>query len=100
MDEWSSYEAAVKLFRAAAVVTDEPDIGRRVGEETLRQYHGTEVAALLRSLGSPGEVIRNVAITSSLEPSASDRTRRPSRWTTCGPARASSARWSRRRTSP
>ena len=37
---------------------DDPDIGRKAGTEVLRQYVGTEVLALLRSLGSPGEMFR------------------------------------------
>jgi diguanylate cyclase (GGDEF)-like protein len=60
---WSSYEQAVALFRAAAVVSGQADVARSAGEELLRQYAGTEVAALLRSLGSPVEVLRNVAAT-------------------------------------
>ncbi|HUY20812.1 MAG TPA: sensor domain-containing diguanylate cyclase [Acidimicrobiales bacterium] len=58
---WSSHDEAVALLDAAAVVTGDPDIGRHVGEEMLRQHDGTEVADLLRSLGSPGELLRNVA---------------------------------------
>jgi diguanylate cyclase (GGDEF)-like protein len=59
---WSSYEAAVELFAGAAAVTGDGDVARRCGEEMLRQHEGSEVAALLRSLGSPGEVLRNVAL--------------------------------------
>jgi len=62
---WSSYAQAIALFDAAAEVTGDPEVARRIGEELLRQHHGTEVAALLRSLGSPGEVLRNVAATAA-----------------------------------
>ena len=58
---WSSHDEAIALFDAGARVTGDPDIGRHVGEEMLRQHDGTEVANLLRSLGSPGELLRNVA---------------------------------------
>ena len=58
---WSTHEEAVALFEAAAQITSDPEIGRHVGEEMLRQHDGTEVAELLRSLGSPGELLRNVA---------------------------------------
>ena len=62
---WSSYDQACALFEAARDVTGDPDVGFRTGEELLRQHSGTEVAALLRSLGSTGELLRNVAATGS-----------------------------------
>jgi diguanylate cyclase (GGDEF)-like protein len=55
---WSTYQQGLDLYRAAAEVLDDPDIGRKAGMEVLRQYAGTEVLALLRSLGSPGEMFR------------------------------------------
>ena len=55
---WSSYEQGLALFRAAAEVLDDPDIGRKAGVEVFRQYAGTEVLAIMRSIGSPGEMIR------------------------------------------
>jgi diguanylate cyclase (GGDEF)-like protein len=58
---WSSHEQAIALLEAAGQVLGDPDVGRRVGEEMLRQHEGTEVGNLLRSLGSPGELLRNVA---------------------------------------
>ncbi len=58
---WSTHDEAVRLFHAAAAVVGDPAVGRRVGEEMLRQHDGTNVASLLRSLGSPGELLRNVA---------------------------------------
>jgi diguanylate cyclase (GGDEF)-like protein len=60
---WTSYRHMLRLFDAAAELTGERDVARRIGAEMLRQYEGTEVAHLLRSLGSPGEVLRNVALT-------------------------------------
>src|SRR3712207_6755069 len=62
---WSSYAEAIALFAAAADVVGDDDIGRKAGQELLAQYAGTEVAALLRSLGSPAEVLRNVAETAA-----------------------------------
>jgi diguanylate cyclase (GGDEF)-like protein len=62
---WSSYAQACALFEAARELTGDPDVGFRIGQEMLRQHAGTEVAALLRSLGSPGELLRNVAATGS-----------------------------------
>lgn len=60
---WSSYAEACALFEAARDVTGDPQVGLRIGEEMLGQHAGTEVAALLRSLGSPGELLRNIAAT-------------------------------------
>jgi len=57
-DGWSSYEQGLALFRTAADVLDDPDIGRKAGVEVFRQYAGTEVLALLRSIGSPAEMLR------------------------------------------
>ena len=57
-DGWSTYEQGLALFRAAAAVLDDADIGYKAGIEVLRQYAGTEVLALLRSIGSPGELLR------------------------------------------
>ncbi len=55
---WSSHQQGLALFRAAAEVLDDPDIGRKAGIEVFRQYAGTEVLALLRSIGSPAEMLR------------------------------------------
>jgi diguanylate cyclase (GGDEF)-like protein len=57
-DGWSSYEQGLALFRAAAQVLSDPDVGRKAGIEVFRQYAGTEVLALLRSIGSPAEMLR------------------------------------------
>jgi diguanylate cyclase (GGDEF)-like protein len=62
---WSSLEQWLRLLDAAVELTGDEDVGIRVGEQLLAQHAGTEVAALLRSLGSPGEVLRNVAITAT-----------------------------------
>ena len=62
---WSSLDLWVALLDAAVKLTGDDEVGIRVGELVLAQHAGTEVAALLRSLGSPGEVLRNVAITAT-----------------------------------
>ena len=62
---WTSYSQACALLEAARHVTADADCGFRIGEEMLRQHAGTEVAALLRSLGSPEELLRNVAASGS-----------------------------------
>ena len=62
---WSTQEEVVSLLSAAAQVAKDPDLARHVGEEILRQHDGTDVADLLRSLGSPAELLRNVAAASA-----------------------------------
>lgn len=62
---WSSYAKASALFRAAEEVIGDADVALHAGEELLLQYADTEVAALLRSLGSPTEVLRNIAATAA-----------------------------------
>jgi len=55
---WSTYRQGLDLFKAAARVLDDPDVGRKAGIELVRQYAGSEVMALIRSLGSPAEMLR------------------------------------------
>ena len=62
---WSSLDEWLGLLDAAERLTGDRDVGIPIGAQLLAQYSGTEVAALLRSLGSPGEVLRNVAITAA-----------------------------------
>jgi diguanylate cyclase (GGDEF)-like protein len=58
---WISHDEAMALFAAAVEVTGEEQIARQVGEETLAQHAGTPVATLMRSLGSPEEIYRQIA---------------------------------------
>ncbi|MHB1487290.1 MAG: EAL domain-containing protein [Acidimicrobiales bacterium] len=58
---WSTYLQATALLDAAVAVSGRADASRLMGEEMLVQVIGTEVGALLQSLGSPGELLRNVA---------------------------------------
>jgi diguanylate cyclase (GGDEF)-like protein len=55
---WSSYRQGLALFTVAARVLDDPDVGRKAGMELLRRYAGSEVLAMLRSFGSPTEMLR------------------------------------------
>ncbi|HEX4760739.1 MAG TPA: diguanylate cyclase [Thermoleophilaceae bacterium] len=62
VSNWISYEEAMTLFDAAEDLTGDAGIARRVGEQTLSQHAGTPVATLLRSLGSPEEVLNKVTL--------------------------------------
>lgn len=59
---WSTYQQATALLDAAVAVSGRDDAPRLIGEEMLVQVMGTELGALLVSLGSPGELLRNVAV--------------------------------------
>jgi diguanylate cyclase (GGDEF)-like protein len=58
---WISYAEAVALWRAGARITRHPQFARAVGEDAGRRLNSSPVAALLRSLGSPEEVYRQIA---------------------------------------
>ena len=58
--QWSTYAQKIALFEAAAVVLDDPIVARHVGEASLALGVGASTKALLRSLGSPAMVLRNL----------------------------------------
>jgi diguanylate cyclase (GGDEF)-like protein len=60
LTNWISYDEAMALFAAAIEVTGDEQIARQIGEETLAQHAGTPVATLMRSLGSPEEIYRQI----------------------------------------
>jgi len=65
VDNWISLAEAVALLEAGVAVTGDPLLARRVGEQAVRQHAGTQVATLLRSLGSPEAVLRGITTTSA-----------------------------------
>jgi diguanylate cyclase (GGDEF)-like protein len=62
VSNWIWIHEAIALFEAAAEVTGDPGVARRIGEETVRQHAGTPVATLMRSLGSPQAVYEQLAV--------------------------------------
>jgi diguanylate cyclase (GGDEF)-like protein len=62
---WVSYDEAVALWRAGARVTRHPQFARVVGEDAARRLNGSPIAALFRSLGSPENVYRQIATSST-----------------------------------
>ena len=65
ISNWISFDEAMSLLAAAAEVTGDPQIARRLGEETIAQHSGTPVATLLRSLGSPEAIYGQITQTAS-----------------------------------
>jgi diguanylate cyclase (GGDEF)-like protein len=61
---WICYDEAVALWAAGARVTHHPQFARSLGEDAARRLNASPVAALLRSLGSPENVYRQIATTS------------------------------------
>ena len=59
-DNWVSLDEAMALLAAGVKVSGDPLFARRVGEQTVRQHAGTQVATLLRSLGSPEAVLNGI----------------------------------------
>ncbi|HUA50268.1 MAG TPA: diguanylate cyclase [Solirubrobacteraceae bacterium] len=62
---WIAYDEAVALWQAGARVTHHPQFARSVGEDAARRLGGSQVAAMLRSLGSPEAVYRQLATSAS-----------------------------------
>jgi diguanylate cyclase (GGDEF)-like protein len=65
VDNWISLDEAVALLTAASLITGDNGFARRVGEEAVNQLAGTQVATLLRSLGSPEAVMRGITVTAT-----------------------------------
>ena len=61
VDNWISLDEATAMFEAGVHETGDQQFARRVGENTLRQHAGTQVATLLRSLGSTEAVLKAIA---------------------------------------
>lgn len=59
-DNWVSLDEAVAMLEAGVRVSGDPQFARRVGEHAVRQHAGTQVATLLRSLGSPEAVLKGI----------------------------------------
>lgn len=59
-DNWVSLAEAVALLEAGIRVTGDSEFARGVGADAVRQHSGTQVATLLRSLGSPEAVLNGI----------------------------------------
>ena len=62
---WYSVDDCRRLFDAAEALTGDPDVARSMGAHVLERHAGTEVAAILRSLGSTEELLKNIATTAA-----------------------------------
>ncbi len=65
LSNWTSYDEAVGLWRAAMEVTHNPSLPRLLGQRAAERLAASPVLAMLRSLGSPGAVYRQIATSAS-----------------------------------
>jgi diguanylate cyclase (GGDEF)-like protein len=65
VDNWISLDEATAMFEAGVQQTGDPLFARRVGENTLRQHAGTQVATVLRTLGSTEAVLEAVTLSTA-----------------------------------
>jgi diguanylate cyclase (GGDEF)-like protein len=71
---WMSYDAKIRLFEAAARVTGQADVARRVGEGALASSVGGSLKLLIGLVGSPAQVARGIARANSKFSTAADMT--------------------------
>jgi diguanylate cyclase (GGDEF)-like protein len=65
ISNWISYDEAVALWRAGMKITHNPQLPLLTGQRAARRLSASPVAALLRSLGSPENVYRQITTTAS-----------------------------------
>jgi diguanylate cyclase (GGDEF)-like protein len=58
---WIAYDEAVALWQAGARITHHPQFARAVGVDAARRLGSSQIAAMLRSLGSPEKAYVAVA---------------------------------------
>ena len=58
---WSSYAERIRLFRAATDLTGEPDAMFEVGASAIRQSLNPSLVLLLRAMGSPRTIFKQLA---------------------------------------
>jgi diguanylate cyclase (GGDEF)-like protein len=73
-ENWISLDEAMDLLAAGAKVTSDPAFARRVGENMLDRHAGTQVATLLRSLGSPEAILDGIAASAAKFSTVTDMT--------------------------
>ncbi|MBI1844390.1 MAG: hypothetical protein HYR89_07265, partial [Actinobacteria bacterium] len=62
---WSSYEQGKALFEAAASILGDAHIGRDIGEGVLEERLAMDMAAVLRSFGSPARIMEQIGVIGS-----------------------------------
>ncbi len=65
ISNWISFDEAISLWRAGMQVTHNPQLPTLTGQRAARRLSSSPVAALLRSLGSPENIYRQITTTAS-----------------------------------
>jgi diguanylate cyclase (GGDEF)-like protein len=65
ISNWISYDEAISLWRAGMQITHNPQLPTLTGQRAARRLSSSPVAALLRSLGSPENIYRQITTTAS-----------------------------------
>ena len=65
ISNWISYDEAIALWRAGMQVSHNPQLPTLTGRRAARRLSSSPVAALLRSLGSPENIYRQITTTAS-----------------------------------
>jgi diguanylate cyclase (GGDEF)-like protein len=65
ISNWISYDEAISLWRAGLQITHNPQLPTLTGQRAARRLSSSPVAALLRSLGSPENIYRQITTTAS-----------------------------------
>jgi diguanylate cyclase (GGDEF)-like protein len=58
---WWSWEFKIRLFESAAIVLDDPDVGRKIGLGIIEHAVGTPLILALSLIGGPTHLLRVVA---------------------------------------
>ena len=69
---WSTYAQRIALFRAAATVLGDPEVGRHIGEWVLNEQIGLPIRMVLLALGSPKQLFKNAEKASTKFSTVSD----------------------------
>src|SRR5438270_193268 len=69
---WVSYDEAVALWEVGQAVTQDPLFARHVGGDAVRVLGSSSLSTMLRSLGSPEELVRKLAVASHRFSTAAD----------------------------
>jgi diguanylate cyclase (GGDEF)-like protein len=69
---WVAYDEAIALWEAGAAVTGEPDFARNVGADAVRVLGASSTSTVLRTLGSPEELLRKMAVAAHRFSTAAD----------------------------
>jgi diguanylate cyclase (GGDEF)-like protein len=62
---WISYDEAISLWQAGKKVTGDPQFPRHAGEDTVRKLGSSSTSTVLRSLGSPEALVRQLTVATS-----------------------------------